>query len=214
MKNIILLTLFLISSVSLFSKNDTIKIGEHNFVIKYFSTISGVCNDPDKEIKIYQGQKSVLRHIIHQGSCDSNSVAYEMGNCIAGDSCIILYSFWCRQGDTPISPFGARKQVYTIDDKGQLRMTDSQFYLERCYYDGYNEICNGMKYLHETPKTKEEKQIFRKHINQLQKEYKARFVFGEESDLLLKEVRGVMKDQIQEYTHYWSEIDSSFGYKK
>ena len=157
----------------------------------------------------------VLTHILHSQSGDSNSISYEFGKYEVGDTCIILYSYWCKMGDAPVSPFGARKQVYSVDKEGELIMTDSQIYMERYsdYWEG-KEGCVGMKYLFSHPEDEMQSRQYRAYIDGVQEDFDARFVTGEKAQKLLNEVRGIMKEETDRYTAHWDKWEVGFGYKK
>ncbi len=57
-------------------------------------------------------KKKLLSHVLKDKWGDGNSESLELGNYVLSDSLLTFYSFWCRRGDAPVSPYGARVQKY------------------------------------------------------------------------------------------------------
>lgn len=179
--------------------------------------------EPATYLNIYKVDKatgrrtSLFTHTIYSACGDCNSIAYEFGACVPRDNALILYTFWCKRGDAPVSPFGVREQTYEVTDDFRLKMVDSRMYVEAysMYWEG-KEGCEGMKYLFEKPKDKEQQRVFMQYIVRVQEEYNARFVFGRESDELLALGRELFRSELDKYTGDWDKIENAvgFGYKK
>lgn len=166
-------------------------------------------DSPDTIKLIYKkgGRDTINIHYFNSEG-DSNSKGYTFGTYITTDTSIIVYTYWCKAGDIAYYPFGARVQEYTVNNNGKFTMVNSRLYVEACsqYYrsvTGHNPDCDGVDYLFTTPKTKEEKEKFKKYIQRAEKEYKAKFVYGKQSDELLEEIREIFQEEIKKYTYYW-----------
>lgn len=154
-------------------------------------------------------QTLLLSHVINGVAGDCNSISLELGDYRTTDSTIAFYTFWCRKGDAPVSPYGAREQVYLANEKGQLRQISSRLYIETTRMDWAEN--KGVKYLHEKPQTAEEEKHFKEYISTAERDYNASFVWGAEADELLREVKGLLKDQISTETKLWDK--DGFGTK-
>ncbi|PTB83936.1 hypothetical protein C9926_00425 [Sulfurovum lithotrophicum] len=122
------------------------------------------------------------------GSCSDKSV--EDGYYEVNDSGITLYSHWDRRGKAYDAPYGARIQVYTIDDNFNLAKTSSKLYIET-ERENYNET-SGMKYLFKKPQNQEEKAELDAYVRSVERNFKGTFVFGDEAKKLMAEVEDAM----------------------
>ena len=200
-----------------YSLTDTLQIGIHQYILQTME------DETENELGATESfillkfvtpkgpGKYGLKHTIYKGWGDCNSESLEIGGIEITDSSIILYSFWCHMGDAPVSPWGARKQVYVPKENGLLEMVYSELFVEASEngWEGYE----GSIYLYETPVTAEEKQLYRDYIHKVEKEYKADFVYGKRADDLLKEVKEFLAVSIQEQTSHW-DPNVGFGMRK
>lgn len=163
-----------------------------------------------------------LLSILHKdiwGDCNSLSVM--VGDYEVTDSTFVLYHFWAKAGDAPVSPYGARIQTYGIEN-GHLRLKSGKLYIETVsgyYIDRDKEDSGddaGVVYLHLTPKNEKDQQEFNAYIRKAEKEYNGKFVYGKEADLLLSTVRKRLAIPLWHYAGNWNIIykDNGFGYKK
>ena len=209
---IILISAFSINS---FSQIDTININGFDFIFKHVK--NAYTDDIENtsvnllRLETSGNTKYLLKHTMDLTEGDCNSTSVEMGDYLIKDTTIIFYSFWCRQGDAPVSPWGARIQEYNISENGNVKMASSKLYIETSRPDWHEN--KGIKYLFENSKTKEEKIALKEYIESVEKEYNAKFVYGIESDKLLREVKQKFSKQIELLLKDWKEIENSFSYK-
>ncbi len=181
----------------LFASSQEITINNHHFTIvteKYDLYAS-----KGEVMRFYRDihDKKPLFHLILNdatGGCTSRSLedgAYE----IEGNK-IKLYSFFHRQGEAHNEPYGAKIVEYEVLNSGELKRVRSQIYIETAKR-GY-EGNNGMKYLFQEPKTEEEKRELVNYIKQVEREYLAKFVLGEDEKPLIKEVKEALKRKIRQ----------------
>ncbi|MEZ4924599.1 MAG: hypothetical protein R2780_15625, partial [Crocinitomicaceae bacterium] len=150
-------------------------------------------------------------HVLYEGIGDCNSESLEIGGYRLTDTTIILYSFWCHMGDAPVSPWGARKQIFVPDSTGKLLMFDSELYIE-AGNPGWEET-KGVEFLHQIPETNDEKLAYVNYIHRMEKIYKADFVYGKEANDLLAEVRNQLRSEITKHTSHWNK-NAPFGFKR
>lgn len=142
---------------------------------------------------------------------DSNSMSVNIGDFDVEGDTLILYNFWVKAGDAPISPYGARIQRYRILGNGLISFISGEIYIETMsdYYIhqnrdkeelGYNK---GSQFLSLPPVTKQDKTILRRYIQGVEKEYNARFVYNNEASLLFQIVRKRLSKWIDFYTAKW-----------
>jgi|GEM_PF-789025 len=188
--SILILTLGLSISIG-FSQVDTIRINGHDFLFKLISI-----NDTDglekNALHLYRvdkkgNEKFLLSHTLDYAVGDCNSMSVEMGDFKILDSTLTFYTFWCRQGDAPVSPWGARIQKYKVTENGIVKKASSRLYIESSK-EGWHEN-EGIKYLYKGAKNEKEQEALMKYIKDTEEEYNAKFVFGKESDQLLIEVK-------------------------
>jgi len=122
------------------------------------------------------------------GACSDKSL--EDGYYEINGTTVTLYSHWSRRGKAYDAPYGARVQVYKIDDNFDLTRVSSKLYIETAR-PNYNEN-SGMKYLFNTPKNEEEKAALQAYVNRVERTYKGTFVFGDEAKKLIKDVEDAM----------------------
>ncbi|MCC8186757.1 MAG: hypothetical protein LIP08_04400 [Bacteroides sp.] len=130
---------------------------------------------------------------------DSNSLSLQLATYELSDSLITLYHYWTKWGDAPVSPFGARKQIFRITDRGQWLQTEGKIVIETMtplYIEQYGGPENlgyhhGALFMRRSPQSTEEKEMFRIYREGVQDEYEATFITDPtEMAALLQEVRG------------------------
>lgn len=152
----------------------------------------------------------ILHHTLKEKAGDHNSESLQLGVYEIKDQYLILYSFWCRKGDAPVSPYGARIQKYQWKNNAFIQVS-SQMYIEETRIDWKETI--GIQFLFALPKNKQDEQEYIKYIREVEKKYQAEFVYGKGADTLIKLVKDKLKKKIQEETKDWIEIKSPFGVK-
>ena len=150
----------------------------------------------------------LLKHTTKEKIGDCNSEVLQLGNFDVTDSTIVFYSFWCTMGDAPASPYGARKQVYVIGEKGTVKLQSSHLYIETTRIEWSENV--GIEFLQKEPKTDLEKRQFELYIKKVETEYNADFVFGNQVSLLIQEVKSKLATEIQKETGYWDK-NAPFG---
>ncbi len=205
----IILTLL---TVTTFGQTKTVNIRDNKFIFKTF-LVDNENGDSTKQVELYRNSSKLLTHIISKFEGDCNSESIELGTFETTDTTVIFYSYWTRAGDAPVSPFGVRKQIYSVDKKGNLNLTKAELYLETSR-QGWLEN-NGIKYLFSIPKNDKEKKQLKVYLNETEQTYNGKFVFGPTKHLLFKEVRAKLKRQIQIATKDWKKLyaDKIGGYK-
>jgi len=150
--------------------------------------------------------KKLLSHTLNEFLGDCNSESIELGNYKVTDSIITFYSFWCTRGDAPVSPYGARIQVYSIDTTGKIKLKSSQVYIEA----GRSGWIPGLEFLNKKPITPKENKIFKEYIKEIETTYNANFVFDKKAKELLKEVKQQLQKEIEAATKNW-DSETGFG---
>jgi len=216
----LLLALFLIISTPLISQDRVNKkpefkskmINGTEFTFKLVYMISEFNDEHDKVLELYRNNKKLLSHTLREFSGDSNSLSIEIGDYAVKDSTIIFYSYWGRLGDAPASPYGVRKQIYTILDSGKVKMKESLVYLDAGPMMGSYEGYKGLQFLDSAPKYKKEEELLAEYMRTIEDEYNARFVRSEkERDSLFDEVRQMMSEDIKKATANWDEFAAGYG---
>jgi len=192
MKKIVLL--LLLSTYALFSTEiKHINIGNQDFMLTV------------EEYDVYDSKGAVLRVYKEKrnndlifmfslilkdrtGACSAKSV--EDGYYEVNDTGITLYSHWDRRGKAYDAPYGARIQVYTVDEHFNLTKTSSKLYIET-ERQNYNET-SGMQYLFHEPQNEEEKKALKSYVSSVERNFKGSFVFGNEAKKLMAEVEDAM----------------------
>ncbi|RZM30310.1 MAG: hypothetical protein EOO88_01085, partial [Pedobacter sp.] len=155
MRQIICLIVILLSAMTLPAQviEKTISGKKYNFEID--SSNSG--DEVTKTLQIAHNGKQVLTHILLLKGFDHNSVGLELGDYEIKPDGIILYSYWNRAGDAPVSPYGVRKQHYRADSAGVLQLVKGEIYIETTR-QGWPEN-KGIEYLFKTPVNAEQKKL-------------------------------------------------------
>lgn len=175
---------YLLAAVS-FGQNNSTAIGSKTFEFKKV-LVENENGDSAEQVEIYNNGLKVLSHTISliEGDCNSESV--QLGSYEIQNNTLILYSYWTRTGDAPASPYGFRKQLYSVNEKGQLLLVKGIIYIEMTR-KGWHEN-KGMDFLFKKPATKEQRQQLRDYIAKVETAYQSTFVKGANKDALIKEV--------------------------
>lgn len=168
--------------------------------------------------------KPLLVSLLKEVWGDSNSMSVMVGDYDVSDSTVVLYHFWAKAGDAPVSPYGARIQTYGMDANKKLILKGSMLYIETMS-DNYILQCmskqdlgyhRGCLYLHYPPKNATEKHDLNAYLAGAEKEYGSKFIIGKDADILLDKVRKRLSPALKQYTGDWNirYEDNGFGYKK
>lgn len=79
---------------------------------------------PDS-IQLYRHDKKLLSHILKQVLNDCNSSSLEFGDWEIRDSSIVFYSYYSFNGKCVHCPFGVKKQVYAVSNKGVVSLKEA-----------------------------------------------------------------------------------------
>ena len=207
-----LFILLILLTLTSFGQTKTVSVNNYKFGFKtvFMANENG---DSIKQIELYKEKLRLLTHIISKSEGDCNSESIELGTFETTETTITLYSYWTRAGDAPVSPFGVRKQIYSVDKNGNLKLTKAELYIETSR-QGWGEN-KGIDYLFSTPKNDNQKKELIEYINDVEQTYNGKFIFGTAKDLLFTEVRIKLKRQIQAATKNWKKnySDKIGGYK-
>ncbi|PIE46752.1 MAG: hypothetical protein CSA42_07000 [Gammaproteobacteria bacterium] len=170
-------------------------------------------------VDLYRGKRKLLSHILFKEEGDCSSVTIQLGDYFVENNNIIFYSYWASADRMPSNlKFGFQKQVYSVADNGIVRLESSKIYIEDVvetanpdFVIGHGWTHRGIAYLNKQPTTDEEKMWLADYIKSVEKQYKAKFVFGEERKALEKEVREKLKEKIFEYTNDWDTYKEAYG---
>jgi hypothetical protein len=211
MKKYFFIILTILASVS-FGQTKKVEIGNFKFSFKT-KFINNKSGDSIKQIEIYRDNAKLITHIISEYDGDCNSESIELGDYEVTDTTLILFSYWTRAGDAPVSPFGVRKQIYQVDKSGKFNLIKSELYIETSR-KGWKEN-KGIEYLYSTPINANQKKLLKEYIEEVEKKYNAKFVFGNYRTSLLSLVRTKLKKQILSKTKHWKDVYSNKigGYK-
>ena len=181
--------------------------------------------DPDDEETIHfiQGTDTIYTWVAKSILGDSNSISVNVGDFdIEGDT-LILYNFWAKAGDAPVSPYGARIQRYKFSEDGNISFINGDIYIETIsnYYihqkEGKEELDYhvGCQYLNRLLKTVTEKEALKRYVEGVEKEYNAHFVFGKRAKSLIDRARMRLSKYLIFYTGKWDKMyyDNGFGFR-
>lgn len=191
MHKIVLLVALL--SQFLFALVEELVINTHKFTLETKSY--DVEDTKGKYLKLYQDDKLLFRFTLKDetGACSAKSLID--GHYEIVDNQIKLYSFWNRRGKAYLVPYGARIQIYDILSSGEVKLSASRVYIEASKYKQDDD--SGMKYLFKTPQNEAEKALLQSYILEIEKQYNATFVLGQEREALFEEVRSALKRKMQ-----------------
>ena len=104
-------------------------------------------------------------------------------------------------------PFGFRKQIYNVSTNGNLSLAKATIYIEEDYIN--NKKQEGLKFLNIKAKNRSEEQLLQNYKATVEKKYHSEFVDGKEKELLMKEVRQKLQQEILTETKDWKETYGS-----
>jgi hypothetical protein len=119
------------------------------------------------------------------GTCSAKSI--EEGYYEIEGNIITLYTFWDRQGRIYDVPYGARIMRYEVQRDGTLKLLSSRLYIETAKKSFDKE--SAMRFLWESPKSESDKKAFADYIRNVERQYKGKFVFGDEAKALIRSVQ-------------------------
>jgi len=191
MKNILFILILLQSLYGAELKHIT--IGHQDFTLT--TEAYDIYDSKGEVLRVYKEERNNdLRFMFslilkdRTGSCADKSV--EDGYYEINGTTVTLYSFWNRRGKAYDAPYGARIQIYTLNNNYELERISSRVYIET-QRENYDEE-SAMKYLFSTPKNDEEKKKLKMYIGAVERNFKGTFVFGEEAAKLIKEAKAAM----------------------
>ena len=202
-----LIILFSVFALIMHGQDDTVVINAHPFIF-HSVFVKNENGDSVKRLEMFRGETKLMTHTVREISGDCNSESIELGDYEITDSTITFYTYWNRAGDAPVSPYGARKQVNAVDQGGRLIPKQSEIYIETSK-QGWKEN-KGIEFLFSTPKNDTEKKELTTYINKVEKDFTSSFVLGTKKELLLKEVKTKLDNQIRSATKDWKKL---FGNK-
>jgi hypothetical protein len=154
----------------------------------------------ESQFVLFRNNKQLLTHTLRllDGDCNSNTV--ELGDVEVTDSSIIFYSYYAWIGGCCGLPYGARIQMYKINNKGYLYLDKSEIYLER-YKEKVSEMDGARQ---------------KQWILETEKDYNAKFVLGKKADQLMKKVKLRLAKRISKETEDWptSPYGIKYGYRR
>lgn len=195
----ILIPFFLVITQLLFSVElKHVTMGHQDFSI--VTETYDIYGSKGEVMKLYKEERNndltfVLRLTLkdHTGSCADKGIqegAYEING-----TDITLYSFWDRRGKAYDAPYGARIAHYKMLDNHTVVKESSYIYIES-ERKNYNDE-SGMKYLFTAPKTEQQKEELRSYIEDVEREYKGNFVYGNEAKDLIEDVKKALNRKMK-----------------
>ena len=157
-------------------------------------------------IDIYRADKKIITHTISHFDGDCSSENIELGTYQIKDNTIIFYTYWAS-GDRMnknIYPYGFRKQTFEVSNDGMIYEKSIVFYIED-YVDS-NIAHKGMEYLNKDPKSASDRELLNDYISKAEELYEANFILGDAKVALEKEVRTLLKNEIESNTGSWKDI--------
>lgn len=202
----LVLILLMFGTVAAHAK--TLSINQQRFEIKttHGETEEGFEQD---NIELYRGTKRLLTHTQRLSTGDCSILTIELGDFEVKNDQLIFYTYWAagdRQGLWTF-PYGVRKQVYSVDSKGMVKLISAVVYVEDTISNPLetNPDQDYLQFLTIQPKSPKDKLALNNYIQQMQTRYKARFVHGQERTQLIKEVKSKLASQITVETKGWKE---------
>lgn len=195
----ILIPFFLVITQLLFSVElKHVTMGHQDFSI--VTETYDIYGSKGEVMKLYKEERNndltfVLRLTLkdHTGSCADKGIqegAYEING-----TDITLYSFWDRRGKAYDAPYGARIAHYKMLDNHTVVKESSYIYIES-ERKNYNDE-SGMKYLFTAPKTEQQKEELLSYIEDVEREYKGNFVYGNEAKDLIEDVKKALNRKMK-----------------
>lgn len=188
MKVILFLTI-IVASILQAGEKSHVTIGNRDFNMSIEAY--DLYDSKGKVMKLYNEENGTLTLCLSlvledtTGDCADKSIqegAYKING-----TQLTLYRFWDRQGRAYDAPYGAQIQVYELQPNGMLKSISSRLYIET-QHKNYDKS-SGMQYLFKAPKNKNEKEALFAYIHSVEKQYKGKFIFGEDALNLISEVK-------------------------
>lgn len=202
----LVLILLMFGTVAAHAK--TLSINQQRFEIKttHGETDEGFEQD---NLELYRGDKKLLTHTQRLSTGDCSILTIEVGDYEVKNNQLTFYSYWAagdRQGLWTF-PYGVRKQVYSVDSNGMVKLISAVVYVEDAIDNPLetNPDQDYLQFLTIQPKSPKDKLALNNYIQQMQTRYKARFVHGQERTQLIKEVKSKLASQIAVETKGWKE---------
>lgn len=201
-----MLILLMLGNVAVQAK--TFTINQHHFEIKTTQSENEEGFEQDN-IELYRGAKKLLTHTQRLSTGDCSILTIELGDFEVKNDQLIFYTYWAvgdRQGLWTF-PYGVRKQVYSVDPKGMVKLISAEIYVEDVMGDPFTNHPQEdyLQFLNTPPKNTQQKKALNDYIQSMQSRYKARFVHGQARALLIKEVKAKLAKQIANETKGWKE---------
>ncbi|WP_228256303.1 hypothetical protein [Acinetobacter wuhouensis] len=202
------LVLILLMFGTVAAQAKTLSINQQRFEIKttHGETDEGFEQD---NLELYRGDKKLLTHTQRLSTGDCSILTIEVGDYDIKGNQLIFYTYWAasdRQGLWAY-PYGVRKQIYTVNDKGGVDLTSAVIYVEDYNSEGDPQEIDAEKeylqFLHTAPKNQQQRQALNHYMQSMQTRYKARFVSGKERTQLIQEVERRLAPQIKTETQSW-----------
>jgi hypothetical protein len=169
-------------------------IGKFDFVI--IKKSYDIYDSKGEVMQLYREERNknlvfALRLTLKDVTGDCSSKGLVDGVYEIDEKGITLYSLWNRGGKAYLEPYGARVQRYEIQADSSLKQVSSRLYIETARKK--HALDEGMKYLFRSPTSDKEKKSFNAYIAEVERIYKAKFVYGDEKDRLIKEVKEALR---------------------
>ncbi len=212
--------LILLVCYPVFGQTKTYRINHHHFSLET-REVEGE-SERAEVVDLYRGKKKLLSHTLFREGGDCSAVTIQLGDYLVEKNHITFYAYWASADRMPSNlKFGFQKQVYSVTDKGMVKLKSSKIYIEDTvettnpdFLIGHGWTHKGIAYLNKPPTTDEEKRWLADYVTSVEKQYKATFVFGKEHQTLEKEVRAKLKDKIAEHTNDWDIYKEAYGKSK
>ncbi len=188
--------------------------------------IDSTDEDGLKMLNLYRNDKKILTHTIFKREGDCSSINIELGNYKLSENKIVFYSYWAATDRQNIAmfPFGFRKQTYLIQDSRKIIKLEAEIFIEdniertvgkEIYYGEHDTWKHkGLAFIYKMPQNNFEKKAKEDYIKSVEKMYNATFVFGNKKQVLEREVRKELKQEIDLYTNEWEEGEIYGAVKK
>jgi hypothetical protein len=190
----------MVSVTELFSESwSSLKINQQEFMLyeeeydEYDSegkTITFYKKDKEKKEK-NEKKSSLFSFVLNDATGGCNDKSIEKGVYDVNGTTLTFYTLWKRQGSVDDAPFGGRVKRYEVLKNGEVNLTSSLLYVETHTED--SDEGSGMLFLNTKPKSKEDKELLAEYVASVENYYRGKFVFGEESDMLIKKVRKAIR---------------------
>ena len=195
MRLFLIVTLFITQMVASSSVED-VTIGKFDFVITKKSY--DIYDSKGSIMQLYRKEQNrnlifMLRLTLKDITGDCASKSLQDGAYTIDEKGVTLYSFWDRGGRAYLEPYGARVQRYEIQNDASLKLVSSKVYIEitRKRHDNNN----GMEYLFNPPTTNKAKAKLKAYVDEIERAYHAKFVYGQEAKELISKVKKALQEK-------------------